>query len=625
MLGPRDRQLLLDALRPPSGYALDRAIGTSFSLDLLALLAAPLAFTLFNWEDKDGRTTADPLALLEALRRHANRIRLFCQAGEIKLPPAAQPLIAYLEGAVVEARAPREGGIFHPKVWVLRFTTDGGTVRYRVVCLSRNLTFDRSWDTVLVLDGELTDRQRGYSSHRPLSDFVAALPDLAVRPLTPAEREPIQLMASELRRVQFETPEDVESLGFWPLGLSTRDQWPFFDSKRRLLILSPFLSASLLEQAIAGRSGSILISRPDQLAQIPAAILKQFAQVYALDPAAEELGSDEGEGATDPGLAGLHAKLYIEDNGWDAHVYTGSANATNSAFDRNVEFLVELRGKRSRFGIDELLTTENGKAASFLALLRPWSLDPNQDPKGDPDAATLEQRLAAMKCDVASLPLRIRVRSDGNLHWLDVWSEDEVPKLGDGACRLWPSSLSGAAAVSPSTGKGVVASFGPVTLDAITSFMVFEISMRVGDQTGTVRFAANLPLLDAPVDRRERLLAALLRNQEQVRRLLWLLLQGEEEFLSETRDAMERGQAGERIAVVRVHAGRQVGTLGGTGRHAHRSDQRLDFGCGHGHGQASPINARRASTCFSAIAVRTSWRCSSSIQEGAAMIIPRCA
>ena len=92
MLDPRDRSLLLDSLRPPVGYRLDEAIGTSYTVDLLALLTAPLAFKYFDWEDDDGQPSTDPLALLEAVRRHSERIHLFCQAGAIKLPPAGCPL-----------------------------------------------------------------------------------------------------------------------------------------------------------------------------------------------------------------------------------------------------------------------------------------------------------------------------------------------------------------------------------------------------------------------------------------------------------------------------------------------------------------------------------------------------
>ena len=49
----------------------------------------------------------DPLALLEALRRHAENITLFCQAGSIAVPKPEQALLAYLEGSVVEVQSPR--------------------------------------------------------------------------------------------------------------------------------------------------------------------------------------------------------------------------------------------------------------------------------------------------------------------------------------------------------------------------------------------------------------------------------------------------------------------------------------------------------------------------------------
>ena len=60
MLDPNSRALLLESLRPPEGGALDLAVGTTFTLDLMALLTAPLAFTWFSWEDEEGRPSADP-------------------------------------------------------------------------------------------------------------------------------------------------------------------------------------------------------------------------------------------------------------------------------------------------------------------------------------------------------------------------------------------------------------------------------------------------------------------------------------------------------------------------------------------------------------------------------------
>ena len=121
MLGTRERTLLLEILRPPAGYRLRRAVGTSYTLDLIALLTAPLAFTFFDAHDEEGAPMDDPVALLEALRRHAQKITLFCQAGAIAVPRPEQTLLAYLEGSVIEVQPHQPEGIFHPKVWVLAF------------------------------------------------------------------------------------------------------------------------------------------------------------------------------------------------------------------------------------------------------------------------------------------------------------------------------------------------------------------------------------------------------------------------------------------------------------------------------------------------------------------------
>ena len=56
---------------------------------------------------------------------------------------------------VVEVAAPT-GGVFHPKMWVLRFVDpdDPGKALLLLMILSRNLTADRSWDVALTLEGQ---------------------------------------------------------------------------------------------------------------------------------------------------------------------------------------------------------------------------------------------------------------------------------------------------------------------------------------------------------------------------------------------------------------------------------------------------------------------------------------
>lgn len=169
-------------------------------------------------------------------------------------------------------------------------------------------------------------------------------------------------MASEVQRVRFELPEELEEIAFWPLGIDGYKRPPFdADRKKRpFLIMSPFLSGPMLERLGKDRDSCILISRAEELANQSATTLGEFNKVYALSNSAEDTEEDR-EGAERSILAGLHAKVFIEDDGWNARVYVGSANATSAAFESNVEFMVELKGKRKDFGIDAFLGEEGAK------------------------------------------------------------------------------------------------------------------------------------------------------------------------------------------------------------------------------------------------------------------------
>src|SRR6185295_10068951 len=135
MLSPGNRHVYLDALRPPPGFLLDSAVGTTYSLDLETLLAVPLGFAMLDWENERGALARDPVALLHALRRCAANVTVFCQAGRIAAPARHHPLFAHLEPMVIEAIVPNRGASFHAKTWLLRFVGDDQKVVYRFICL----------------------------------------------------------------------------------------------------------------------------------------------------------------------------------------------------------------------------------------------------------------------------------------------------------------------------------------------------------------------------------------------------------------------------------------------------------------------------------------------------------
>jgi hypothetical protein len=529
MLNPRDRHLLLENLRPPSGFKLSYAVGTTYSLDLLALLTAPLAFTFYGWEDDNGNITSEPLALLESLRRHAGQIALFCHAGAIKLPPYAQRLIAYLERSVIEVLPKPEGAIFHPKIWALRYEDDEYNVRYRLLCLSRNLTFDKSWDTVLVLDGVLEDRQRAYSQNHPLGDFISMLPNLAIRTIPETVISFVQLIANEIRRVKFELPAGIDDIRFWPLGMSAKDQWPYKVSTRPILIMSPFLKAETISKLSEQREAVTLISRPDELIKLPKEMLSGISRKFILDQGAEVLDEADGQ-ETESELAGLHAKLVVIDDGWDSRVYTGSANATNAAFNGNIEFITELTGKKSNFGIAVFLGNENSKEGSLGDLLLPWELPEHIDTEIDNRLEILEKKLRIIRAQLARSLMEVSIEPSDDGFTLTIRTAKPLLELAANHINVWPTTLRSVDAKRINYEGEMLAQFPSVTLEVITGFIAFEI--RVTDQGESLqdRFVLNLPIRNAPKDRFENLLASMLRDENNLIRLIWLLLQSDGEF-----------------------------------------------------------------------------------------------
>jgi hypothetical protein len=544
MLEPEGRQLLLDALRPPAGYALDYALGTTYSLDLMSLLVAPLAFALFDREASDGRLVADPIALLEAVRRNADRMDIFCQAGQIAVPREHRAILNYLESSIHQAVPPNPSAIFHPKVWVIRYREiPDGQVTYRLLCLSRNLTFDRSWDTVLRLEGRT---QPGGPADPRLASFVRSLPGLCPAAEVEASRAPaIQQLADELGSVVFEPPEGFDRIAFWPLGLESA-VWPFVGRIDRLLVISPFVTAGCLARLTREGSRHILVSRPEALDLVGANAIQPFSETLILNPTAmaQEV-TDPKAPANDGGsavreamaeqagieLRGLHAKLYVADAPWRTRLWTGSANATDAAFGANVEFLVELEGPKGRIGIDAIVG-ERTDGVGIRKLLEPYRPS-NEGPRALTPVEQLEQRLDELRRRLACLRFVASVAAAGDdTYKLDLRIESPGPTaewwgdmLGAASFRCRPLSL-GDAYLRPAVAgtDSVSIDFGSVSFIRLTSFFVIDLELKEGDARAAVSFVVDAELVGAPDDRRQRTLVALLENGRDVIRFLLLLL-----------------------------------------------------------------------------------------------------
>jgi hypothetical protein len=525
MLDPYDRRLLKETLRPPDGFSLDCAVGTSYSLDLLALLTTLAAFGIFESENEAGEV--DSLALLGALRRHAKDIHVFCQADRILVPKRADRdrLFISMEKMILPVRARGPQNSFHPKIWVIRYR-NGEELFFRLLCSTRNMTFDRSWDLFLVLESRLSVGKSTIPSNEPLADFIGALPGMALREVPNHVSDRILGLGKQLRHVNWEPPKDFNSVAFQPLGTGKRESWPFEGKSKKLLVISPFLEKEFLERLVPVKGKHFLISRIESLDKIPKANLDRFGSVFTLDPSTELGVADD---TPQEALSGLHAKLYVEETESEVRLLVGSGNATNAAFHGNTEFFVELRGPRRICGIETILGSGNGaKGAIHLRdILVTYSRKEMEVKEGD-SQREINELINQTRWILSGFQWKAQVSPPDKTHryglCLNIES-DSIPVLPENVkVHSWPVTLPENAAVLLKQKGPVVADFGKISLEALTSFFAFRLSVTLEEEEETVRFVLNLPLTGAPADREERILRTFLSNKMDVLRFLWLLL-----------------------------------------------------------------------------------------------------
>ena len=514
MLAPDSRALLLDALRPPPGYSLDRAVATTFTLDLETALTVPLAFAGFRLDEQP-----DPIEVMESLRGMSDRIDIFCQAGAIGAGRWPSDLLALLEDVVHPVRRPRPGHIFHPKTWVLRFHDESQETAYRLLVLSRNLTADRSWDTILWLDG----RRAGRINQRnaPLVRFFRALPGLAVRPLSQGRQAVLSEMAEELRRVEWELPDGVQEAHFHPIGLPYARRFPVEEhfSGYRKLVISPFVREGAIRRIFRMRAGqtAVLISRGAELNALPTDALDQV-DVYELDPTAS-LAGDDADGETNQSFfTQLHAKLFVVERAKRAHLFVGSANATDAGLSQNVEFLCELVGPARTLGVDSLV----GEDAPLRALLTPYDPCTTQPDRTEgADSRALDDLLLDIAAGVR-FHTTITRKTEG---WVARITSDGTPQRIPDMADVAIAPYNRLDEAYPLTQEAPIdVKLPPRELADITAFLRLTASRKVNGDLLERSTVVCSRLEGSPDDRFRQILARQIDTPEKFLRLLALLI-----------------------------------------------------------------------------------------------------
>ena len=511
MLNPNnERSLYTSAFIPPDGMEFDEAIATTYSLDLTVLMEVPVFLSHLAI---DGQTNLDPISILRATKNYSQRISVFVQKGRILFPYSIRstPVFGLLESMVYEV-ANDSDGVFHPKIWIIRFKSkENGNPSYRLVVLSRNITKDRSWDVSLQLEGK--PKVEKNQDNFPLSKFVNQLPKLCPVKLSPTRKAKISKFARELEDVKWKYPGQFKSLKFYIPGIP-EFAWSRPKSKN-MVVISPFCKIEALKLLRKSTENPItLISQPESIAELDETKVENlFENRYVLNSILEENESSGESKAEIRDSKGLHAKIYVFETEKRSREYThlviGSANATNAAIKncKNIEILAELIGEKEKVGgICELL----GKDGIGDIIEEYTEIELNENA----EISKAEKAIEKARMDIVKAKLSLEcIKTSVKNKWL-LKLKGDFPTLQDmKSLKVRPITIAEKKLVSnPTKMENSEITFDNLSISNLTSFIAFELISKIPEVS--TRFVLNLPIKGLPKERVSAIISEIIKEPE---------------------------------------------------------------------------------------------------------------
>ena len=525
MLNPKNNRLDYGSiLSPPNNYELDFAIGTTYTLDLDALVGASISLGLSAESDSD--LNKNPIFLLEALRSTGDKVALFCESGQIKLPNKPTPLYILLEEMVFQVT--NENNVkyskyasFHPKVWLIRYTNDENEVLYRIIVLSRNLTFDRSWDLTFTMDGRKASKSS--SKNNPLIKFIEYLSKYSTDDDKTAK---IHQILDELSFVEFELNSPFEGFEFIVNGIddsfSIQNHQLFTsNSLDKLLIMTPFLSKDVIEGFNSRKNPKSPATLITRLQSLDKGLTLDNFEVYALKDEivdGESLISGETEDFT---KQDIHAKMYVVEKTKYTDLYLGSLNASHNALYGNIEFMIKLWARKRRFNINKVLKEVfNGDADGPD---NPFQLiDLNNLKSGESG----ENNLNLVVKGIVRLTAAAKIIENGDKYDIELEFENDCDKYDITVNPLLSNKTS-------EFSKRMI--FKDLDKTQLSEFFVITVSK----DDETVRRVIKIPVDNLPEDRQKEVVSNVIKDKTAFIRYVAFLL-GDEYILSSIEEEEER-------------------------------------------------------------------------------------
>src|SRR5699024_3790038 len=357
------------------------------------------------------------------------------------------------------------------------------------------------------------------------------LPRLALEPLPRRRASAVDDLARTLRTVHLAAPAPFTGGHLLPLGLTDEQPWPFPATPKRVLAISPFLSARTLARIRGTCPQATLVSRAESMDRLGQDRLTGWdtttlhpgvenchddsEAVRALDEFTAVVDSPEHTTPAAAQFEGLHAKTVVLDlpDGQSMTV-TGSANLTEQAWSGGMEMDAVLTGPTSTCGVQAVLRegTESIRLAQVLEPYTPADADGLSDP-----AIETSYQLEEFHRTLARHRPRLEITpvdKDTVAARLVLPLPDDPP----GETRIWLTTVP--EQVRPLAGEHTW-QIAPVN---ITPCLAVETSAGVGAARMTRRCVLMMRLVGDPSDRKRAALAAILSSRQSVLRYLALLL-----------------------------------------------------------------------------------------------------
>lgn len=521
MINPKkDRFIYSDLLTPPYGYELEKAITTTYSLDITALISCmiPLAFS----SDVNNRLFKNKISNLTALRNLSEKLVVFCDPGQIKkLNIKNKEFALLLENMIIPINlSPYSNGdypAFHPKMWLLQFVNKEGNHKYKFIILSRNISYDKCYDVSFVLEN--SDNHLKTRKTNPILEFLGFLDseiNLEKYPKLNSQHNIVTQMISDIS-----TEKVCFSLQNEQYADDDFDIFPLFNSEYRkkieqqlfetqnslekekldnLFVMSPFVSAGILDNLSSCVKPGIktkFFTRKQALDGLNTDYNNLF-DFYAMCDAAvlgEDFSTDDTDEPTNveeeilsDDLRDVHAKLYLTQKGKYSDLYIGSANATESAFHKNIELMIRIGTQKKYLNVEnfvkELNPDENG-------LFEDIQIKYTQEPK-----STIEKDAEKLLKTICHLDANAFVTNENEKYKVQI-KVNKLPNITNSySVQISPFSI----VQNKQLDKTVLFTELPVT--ALSDFYIVKLSYQDGPENCELERIIKIPTSGIPYEER---------------------------------------------------------------------------------------------------------------------------